>query len=393
MYNTRSNELTNKAKSFSNYKKNYINKINQNNFKTLLSFFNISIIDWQSYEWQLKNRIDNISVINELFNTDLDLILDNFIWGSTPYFLSLVKNADYNDPIFSQIIPNSIENFDDWGLLDPMDEANTQPVSRVTRRYPDRLIINVTNMCFSYCRHCQRKRNFSNTISIINEQELNDVLNFIKKHTEIRDVLITGGDPLTLEDDYLLRIVAALRDIKHVEIIRIGTRALSFLPQRITETFVKKLKVYKPIYLNSQFNHPNEFSKETEIACNLLADNGIVLGNQSVLLKGINDDYFTLQLLNQLLIKNRVRPYYIFHPKQIKGTHHFYVSLSRGIDIVNNLRGNTSGLCIPTYIINSPGGFGKVPLTKKAVDINNDNTAILKTWENKLIKIFDDYEL
>ena len=143
MYNIRSNELTNKAKSFLKYKKNYINQINQNNCKTLLSFFNISILDWQSYKWQLKNKIDNISVINELFNTDLDLNLNNFIWGSTPHFLSLVKNANYNDPIFSQIIPNNVESFDDWGLLDPMNEANTQPVPRVTRRYPDRLIINV----------------------------------------------------------------------------------------------------------------------------------------------------------------------------------------------------------------------------------------------------------
>ncbi len=393
MYNIRSKELTNKAKSFLNFKENYINQINQNNHNTLLSFFNINDIDWNCYEWQLKNRIDNISVINELFNIDLDLNLNNYIWGSTPYFLSLVKTADYKDPVFSQVIPNSIENFDNWGLLDPMDEANTQPVSRVTRRYPDRLIINVTNMCFSYCRHCQRKRNFSSNINVISEPELDDVLNYIKKHTEIRDVLITGGDPLTIGDDYLLKIVAELHNINHVEIIRIGTRALSFLPQRFTESFVKKLKEYKPIYLNSQFNHPNEFSKETEIACNLLADNGIILGNQSVLLKGINDNSFTLQLLNQLLIKNRVKPYYIFHPKQINGTHHFYVSLKRGIDIVNNLRGNTSGLCIPTYVINSPGGFGKVPLTKKVVEVNNDHTAILETWEHKTIKIIDDYEL
>jgi KamA family protein len=392
MQNQRSEELTKKAEKFCNFKNNYFKENNSKN-KYIQLFPNVNPDDWQSYTWQLKNRFNNICEINKIFNTDLDLKLNDYLWAVTPHFLSLIKEGNYGDPIFSQIIPSNMESIDNWGDLDPMDEINTQPVNRITRRYPDRIIINVTNMCFSYCRYCQRKRNFSNRINVISDNELSVVINYIKTHHEIRDVLITGGDPLTLNDSYLMKIISKLREIKHIEIIRIGTRALSFLPQRITDAFVKKLKRYKPLYINTQFNHPNEISRETEFACNLLVDNGIVLGNQSVLLKGINDNTFTLQLLNQLLVKNRIRPYYIFHPKHINGTHHFYVSINRGIDIVSRLRGNTSGLCIPTYVINTPGGFGKVPLYKNCISINNNNTAILNTWENKLIKIHDDYEL
>ena len=391
--NNRSVELSEKAKDYFTFKSSYTNDTINNKY-AIINYYNVDEELWDSYEWQMANRINDLNKIKDIFpNAIINGFEKEHIWSITPYYLSLMHNLNYSDPIYSQVIPNDVEYLDNWGTLDPMDERNTQPISKVTRRYPDRIIINVTNQCFSYCRHCQRKRCFSKNAGIITKQELKIIVDFLNEHSEIRDVLITGGDPFTLSNDYLLFIVSTLKTIKHIEIIRIGTRALSFMPQRIDEKLVHQLKKFSPIYINTQFNHPNELSEEVSSACNLLVDNGIVLGNQSVLLKGVNDNTFVLQLLNQMLIKNRIRPYYLFHPKQIRGTHHFYVSIDRGRNIYNDLRGNTSGLCIPTYIINAPGGYGKVPLEKDHISKDANNNIILTTWENKRIIITDDNEI
>ena len=390
MSKKRLEELTKESKDFLNYKESQLSIIDNTNKIFFIDLFNTNESEWNNYYWQISNTINSDEIIKSICNFESKN--QKQVWGVTPHFLSLSKDFNYTDPIFAQVIPSELENNTDWGEPDPMNEANTK-YGRITRRYPDRLIINVTNKCFSYCRYCQRKRNFSDKTCIISKQELDLALHYIKEHKEIRDVLITGGDPLTLNDSYLINIIHKLKSIKHIEIIRIGTRVLSFLPQRITASLVKELKQYSPIYINSQFNHPYEISKETEKACELLSNNGIILGNQSVLLKGINDNTFTIQLLNQLLVKNRIRPYYIFHPKYIVGTHHFYVSLSRGIDIIDSLRGYTSGLCIPTYIINSPKGYGKVNISKNNIEINNNNNVTLTTWEKRRIIINNDYEL
>jgi len=389
MSKKRLEELTKESKDFLNYKESQLSIIDNTNKLFFIDLFNTNESAWNNYYWQISNTINSDEIIKSICNFESKN--QKQVWGVTPHFLSLSKDFNYTDPIFAQVIPSELENNTDWGEPDPMNEANTK-YGRITRRYPDRLIINVTNKCFSYCRYCQRKRNFSDKTCIISKQELDLALHYIKEHKEIRDVLITGGDPLTLNDSYLINIIHKLKSIKHIEIIRIGTRVLSFIPQRITASLVKELKQYSPIYINSQFNHPYEISKETEKACELLSNNGIILGNQSVLLKGINDNTFTIQLLNQLLVKNRIRPYYIFHPKYIVGTHHFYVSLSRGIDIIDSLRGYTSGLCIPTYIINSPKGYGKVNISKNNIEVNNNNVT-LTTWEKRKIIINNDYEL
>lgn len=391
----RSNELTKIAHDFLNYKTDYLSKRSEesiiNNRTKILKYFNANQKQWNSWEWQARNSISSINTINQIFNLKYKINTKS-IWSITPYFLSLVQELNYNDPIFSQMIPNPYEETDSWGTLDPMCEKHTQPVNRITRRYPDRVILNVTNLCFSYCRHCQRKRNISCIHDTISESELNNAYLYINEHKEIRDVLITGGDPLTYSDKKLENIIKKIRDIPHVEIIRIGTRAISTMPQRITEEFTNMIKEYAPIYIITQFNHPNEITIDTQRASALLSDNGIILGNQSVLLNGINDNSFILQLLNQMLLKLRIRPYYIFHPKTVSGTHHFYVSINRGIEIVNGLRGNTSGLCVPTYVYNSQGGNGKIVLNKNSLCTKNNRLYVI-TWENKLIPVNEDYEV
>ena len=269
-----------------------------------------------------------------------------------------------------------------------MNESNNNPAGTITRRYPDRVILNVTNSCAAFCRHCQRRRNIGEKDIYINEASLEESFEYIKSHPEIRDVLITGGDPLTLSDSCIENILIKIRSIETVEIIRIGTRIPVTLPQRITSELITILKKYGPIYMNTQFNHPSEITEESSKACLDLAENGIVLGNQMVFLKNINTDYYTLQLLNQLLLKIKVRPYYIFHPKDVIGTKHFSISIAEGIRIHEQLRGNTSGLAIPTYILNSEQGLGKIALNKDILkNINPDETVILETWEgNKIIK-------
>lgn len=393
--NNRSTELTKIARKFFDSKTIFLNNAKDitvhKNKQIILSYFHASEEDWNSWKWQIKNSIHTTEKLNEIFNLHLCIISKNY-WAITPYFLSLIQEFNYSDPIFAQMIPNSLEKDDTWGTPDPMNEEITQPVKRLTRRYPDRVTINVTNSCFSYCRHCQRKRNISCHVNTITSNEFKNALHYIREHQEIRDVIITGGDPLILSNQELEIIIQSIRDIPHVEIIRIGTRALSTMPQRISKDLSIMLQKYSPIYINTQFNHPNEITVDTERACSVLSDHGIVLGNQSVLLKGVNDNSFTLQLLNQILLKNRIRPYYIFHPKTVKGTHHFYVSIDRGVEIVNQLRGNTSGLCIPTYIYNSPGGNGKIVLNKNNLKQKNGNKFVV-TWEGKIIQVLDDNEL
>lgn len=218
------------------------------------------------------------------------------------------------------------------------------------------------------------------------QRDIDESVSYIKENTEIRDVLVTGGDPLTLSDEFLDELLRKLRAISHVQIIRIGTRIPVTMPQRITPALVDILKKYHPLYINTQFNHPSEITKESRRACNLLADNGIPLGNQMVLLRGINDDKYVVRLLNEELLRIRVRPYYIFHPKKVTGTHHFYVPVDDGLSIMEYLRGNSSGMAIPTYIINAPGGLGKIPILPNYIVEKTPDKILFKTWEGKIIE-------
>lgn len=389
----RSDILTDKALSFLEFKREFLEK--NSNFKSnkIRDYFNVPDNDWDNWKWQLQNQIKTAQKLKEIFDItqcefeQLVEVSEKFRVAITPYYLSLIQNFIPSDPIYLQCIPQ-INELNNVGKIDPMNELNNNPAGAITRRYPDRVILNVTNSCAAFCRHCQRRRNIGEKDIPTSESCLEESFEYIKNHSEIRDVLITGGDPLTLSDSCLENILIKLRSIKTVEIIRIGTRIPVTLPQRITAGLIKVLKKYTPIYMNTQFNHPFEITHESSKACLNLAENGIVLGNQMVFLKNVNTDYYTLQLLNQLLLKIKIRPYYIFHPKDVIGTKHFSISIEEGIRVYEQLRGNTSGLAIPTYILNAEQGLGKIVLNKDILSrVNSDGTVILETWEgNKIIK-------
>lgn len=387
----RSNVLTDKALSFLAYKKEFNKKNKYFESKEIRNFFNASDSDWNNWKWQLRNQIKTAEQLKRIYDItayeyeQLEKVDKKFRFAITPYYLSLIQSFDKNDPIYRQCIPQ-IDELDNSGKIDPMNESNNNPAGAITRRYPDRVIINVTNSCATFCRHCQRRRNIGEKDTHISESCLKESFDYIKSHPEIRDVLITGGDPLTLSDSCIENILIEIRKIETVEIIRIGTRIPVTLPQRITSELITIFKKYGPIYINTQFNHPLEITEQSTKACLNLAENGIVLGNQMVFLKNVNTDYYTLQLLNQLLLKIKVRPYYIFHPKDVIGTQHFSISIAEGIRIYEQLRGNTSGLAIPSYILNAEQGLGKIVLNKDILKkADSAGNITLETWEGTKI--------
>ena len=390
----RSDELTKLALNFYDYKKNYkIKTASSNQKEIIMKLLNATSSDWNAWHWQLKNRINSPEQLKRIFNLSeietekIRKVNSKYRFSITPYYLSLIRSFEDTDPIYLQSIPQDKELLG-IGELDPTNENGTNPVGVIIRRYPDRVILNLTNCCATFCRHCQRRRNIGKIDKCASNQDIKDSIEYIKNHPEIRDVLITGGDPLTLEDEFIDQILYQIRNIKTVEIIRIGTRMPVTLPQRITVNLINILKKYSPVFVNTQFNHPNEITSESIAACEALSKNGIILGNQMVFLKGINDDYYTLQLLNQFLLKSYVRPYYIFHPKNVIGTHHFSISIERGLEIYEKLRGNTSGLAIPTYVYSASNGLGKISLSSDILkNVDSNNNYILKTWENKEIKV------
>lgn len=392
----RSEILTNIAQDFFKYKKNYLENIEKKRNlelkKKILNLFNASDTLWNDWHWQIEHQINKIEQLNKLFDISIEkqheiqYVESKYRWSVTPYYLSLLTDFNESDPIYLQIIPQILELNSNW-KEDPMNEINNNPAGAVTRRYPDRVTINLTNKCASFCRHCQRKRNIGEIDYCINKKNLYDSINYLSQHPEIRDVLLTGGDPLTLTNEYIESVLKEIKKIKSIEIVRIGSRTLVTLPQRIDQTLIGIFKKYGPIYLNTQFNHPNEICNESILACNKLADNGVILGNQSVFLKGVNNNYYILSLLNELLLKNRIRPYYIFHPKNVKGTNHFYIPIEEGLDIYDKLRGNISGLAIPTYIYNSYGGYGKISLNKQMLELSTNKKLNIQTWEGKYIEI------
>lgn len=354
----------------------------------ILSILNATEKDWNDWKWQIKNRIHNIELLSKIIKlSDVEIenikkVEKNYRWGVSPYYCSLIDDDKYN-PVKLQSIPTVLE-LKGTGLSDPMAEEYTNPAGAITRRYPDRLIVNVTNVCGSFCRHCQRRRNIKSTDVDTSRCALEESIEYIKNNPEIRDVLITGGDALMLPDDTLDWLLGEIYKIPTVDYIRLGTRVPVTLPQRITENLLNILKKYGPLYINTQFNHPLEVTKEAKEACDKLANIGIPLGNQAVLLNGINNHKYIMRLLNQELLKCRVKPYYIFHSKEVVGTTHFNTSVDDGIEIMEYLRGYTSGLAIPTYIINAPQGNGKTPILPEYVLSRGTDYVKIRTWEGKV---------
>ncbi len=356
-----------------------------------LDFFKGDLAQWQDWRWQLKNRIDDTETLNTLLPSTPEQekaireVGKEYRWAISPYYLSLIDEDDPQDPIRLQSLPSLNEILDDSGEADPMAEEFTNPAPCITRRYPDRLIINVTNLCAMYCRHCQRRRNIGELDQHESRANLEAALDYIRANPEIRDVLITGGDALLLSDQTLDWLLGELHKIEHVEIKRIGTRTPVTLPMRITDELCSIFEKYPPLYINTQFNHPKEVTLEAKKAADRLIKAGVMLGNQAVLLKGINDNPDVMKRLNHELLKIRVRPYYIFHAKNVKGTTHFIPKIEDGLKIMENLRGYTSGMAIPTYIINAPGGNGKTPILPQYLVSLNEDEAVLRTWEGKII--------
>ncbi len=363
------------------------------NKENIMKYLGAKETDWNNWGWQMKHRISEVQVLKDLIPLknfeiqELEEISQEFRWAISPYYLSLIDTADYrNSPIYMQSVPDIRELQDDTGHEDPMGEAETCPAPTITRRYPDRLIINVTNQCGMYCRHCQRRRNFEQKDTHATMANLVLALDYIRNNEEIRDVLITGGDALMLSNSVLDWLLSELDNMEHVEIKRLGTRTPVTLPQRITPELCAVFAKHDPLYINTQFNSPMEVTPEAKKACDRLVKAGVVLGNQAVLLKGINDNAHVMKKLNQELLKIRVRPYYIFHAKQVKGTAHFMTNIETGLNIMENLRGYTSGLAIPTYIINAPHGYGKTPLLPDYMLSLDDEELTIRTWENRVIK-------
>lgn len=351
--------------------------------------------EWDDWRWQLKHRVRTAEELARFLPLTTEELVSIaaveriYRFAISPYYLSLIDPDDPDDAVRRQAVPSGAELADPGGEDDPMAEELTNPAGCVTRRYPDRLILNVTNECAMYCRHCQRRRNIGSVDRVATARQIDESIAYVRDNPEIRDVLVTGGDPFTMATSRLERIIAALRAIPTVEIIRVGTRTPVTMPQRITPALARMLSKYHPLYVNTHFNHPQEVTEEAQRACAILAAAGIPLGNQTVLLNGVNDDPFVMRCLNQELLKIRVRPYYLFHAKTVAGTGHFRTSFSDGLEIMEYLRGYTSGLAIPTYIVNAPGGKGKTPLLPQYVLEQAEDHLTIRTWEHEIIRIDD----
>jgi lysine 2,3-aminomutase len=301
------------------------------------------------------------------------------------YYLSLIKEK--NDAIFNQCMPSLQELEDPVGLEDPLHEEDAQRTGQVpigiTHRYPDRVLFLVTNQCAMYCRFCTRKRRVGDPNKPKKWSEIEEGLEYIKNHPEIRDVILSGGDPLLLGDNILEKIIKRIRSIPHIEIIRIGSRIPCTLPQRITPELCNMLKKYHPIYVNTHFNHPDEITPESEKACSLLVDAGIPVGCQTVLLKGVNDSPKVMKELMQKLVKIRVKPYYIYQADLVKGTNHFRTKVEKGLEIIKSIRGHTSGICVPHFVIDAPGGGGKIPVLPEYVKEIRSDKVIMSNYKDE----------
>lgn len=367
-----------------------ITNTNKNKLK-ILKVLNGTEEDWQNPMWQMNNRISDAETIKKIYDIS-EKEYENIInvnkvyrFAITPYYLSLVDFNDNNCPIKRQCIPSSYE-LEKFGELDPMSEKKTNPAGSITRRYPNKLIINITNACPTFCRHCQRRRLIGRKDGETEKSLIESSIQYIQDNKEIREVLITGGDALTVSNEKLEYIFKAISKIPHVEILRIGTRVLATLPQRIDENVAKLLRKYK-VFVATQFNHAAEITPEAIKAIDILTDNGVQIRNQMVLLNGVNNDKYVMQRTYEELVKVRVIPYYLFHPKHVIGTKHFQVSIDEGLEIMKHLEGRTSGMCRPTYIINTKGGAGKVPLLPIQNLIKTEEGYIVTNWEGKELHI------
>lgn len=302
---------------------------------------------------------------------ELDQVIETYPMRINPYYLGLIRKP--HDPLWKQAVPDLLELSDKICIADPLAEDNLSPVPLLVHKYPDRVLFLVSNQCAMYCRFCTRKRMVGTERMLITDQSLENGYAYIREHPEIREVLLSGGDPLLLEDEKISEILCSLRSIPSVEVIRIGSRVPCTLPMRITRGLIDVLKRYHPLYINTHFNHPDEITTESAAACERLANAGIPLGSQTVLLRGVNDNVETIRTLMRALLRIRIKPYYLFQADLTKGTNHFRTPVRCGIDIMRGLYGHISGMAVPTFALDAPGGKGKIPLTPQYILDHGDN--------------------
>jgi lysine 2,3-aminomutase len=357
---------------------------------------NVTDAQWNDWKWQQKNRVTSLEQITELFAFDevtsarLTDIFELYRTAITPYYLCLIDFDNPNDPLRIQSVPSADEAINPGELTwDPLNEEGDSPVTGIVHRYPDRCLFLVTSYCPLYCRYCTRKRKWVDEDGTTGQRKIETMIDYVAKHPEIRDIIISGGDPLSLSLNYLEKILAGLRAIPHVEIIRFGSRVPVFLPQRIDDELCSLLEKYHPIWINTHFNHPNEITPESARACDRLLRAGIPVNNQAVLLRGVNDCPYTMRDLVQGLMKIRVRPYYLYLCDQVMGAEHFRTSIGEGIEIIEFLRGHTSGLAVPQFVLDAPGGGGKVPLMPNYVLGNYGDSIVYRNFEG-VIGRYDD---
>jgi len=311
---------------------------------------------------------------------NLEKVAQKYPMRINPYTLRLIREKEH--PFYKQAVPDLRELTDPRGFDDPLNEEELSPVPGLTHHYPDRVLFLVSNQCPMYCRFCNRKRKVGHP-SMVTKETIREGMAYIRKTRKVRDVLLSGGDPLLLPDKELHPILTELRSIPHVEIIRIGTRVPCTLPQRVTQELADLLRGFHPLFINTHFNHPDEITPEAALACARLADAGIPLGCQTVLLKGINDDEKIIRKLMQKLLVVRVRPYYLFQADLVKGTAHFWTPLKKGLDIISKLQGHTTGLCVPHFAVDLPGGGGKVNLVPSAIVREDGGSVVLRNYRGE----------
>jgi len=353
-----------------------------------LLFPNVTDEEWNDWKWQVRNRIETLDELKKYVSLTAEeeegvkQTLKTLRMAITPYYLSLINPDDPHDPIRRQCIPTGLETHQSGAdLLDPLHEDEDSPTPGLTHRYPDRVLFLITDMCSMYCRHCTRRRFAGQTDNECSTDRIEKALEYIEKTECVRDVLLSGGDALMVSDKRLEYIISRLRQIPHVEIVRLGTRTPVVCPQRVTPELCAMLKKYHPIWINTHFNHPNEVTAESKRACEMLADAGIPLGNQSVLLRGVNDCVHVMKHLVHELVKIRVRPYYIYQCDLSMGLEHFRTPVSKGIEIIEGLRGHTSGYCVPTFVVDAPGGGGKTPVMPQYVISQAPGKVVLRNFE------------
>jgi lysine 2,3-aminomutase len=345
---------------------------------------------WNDWHWQQRERVTRLAQLEQIVRVTDDErraaieTEGEFQMGITPYYAALMDPEDPSCPIRLQSVPKMEETFvSAVDLEDPLAEERDMPTPGITHRYPDRVLFYTTHNCPVYCRHCTRKRKVADPTSAAAKRQIEDSLAYIEKHTEIRDVVISGGDPLSLSDDRLDYVLGRLRAIPHIEIFRLGTRNLVTLPQRVTDDFVRMLREHQPVYVNTHFNHPKECTAEAFEAARRIADAGCPIGNQMVLLKGVNDDPAIVKELNHRLLLMRIRPYYIYQCDLAKGISHFRTPVETGIRIIESLRGHTSGLAVPQFVIDAPSGGGKIPVNPNYVVRHDGKRWVLRNYAGK----------